>query len=80
MVLQRLFSDHGPFALHCGLWEHNKSYFKFDGGSTLKALWKKIREWWESFAFTGGPDYILGCKLKALKGKLEEWSRTNLAT
>ena len=39
---------------------------------------ENIREWLESFVFTGKPDYILGYKLKALKGKLKEWSRTSL--
>lgn len=43
-----------------------------------KGLCGKIREWWEPFVFIGKPDYILGCKLKTLKGKLKEWSRTNL--
>jgi len=32
-----------------------------------------IREWWSSFNFTGRPDYILACKLRALKSKLKEW-------
>nr|XP_018623959.2 uncharacterized protein LOC104089093 [Nicotiana tomentosiformis] len=28
----------------------------------------RIRNWWSSFEFSGRPDYILACKLKALKG------------
>jgi len=34
-----------------------------------------IREWWSSFNFTGRPDYILACKLRALKSKLKEWRK-----
>ncbi|XP_070017179.1 uncharacterized protein [Nicotiana sylvestris] len=37
----------------------------------------RIRDWWTSFEFSGRPDYILACKLKALKGKLKEWSRSS---
>lgn len=38
----------------------------------------RIKGWWESFEFTGKPDHILACKLKALKGKLKKWCRTNM--
>lgn len=36
----------------------------------------RIRSWWTSFDFAGKPDYLLACKLKALKGKLREWSKS----
>lgn len=36
---------------------------------------EQVKKWWDSFVFTGRPDYILCCKLKALKGKLKEWSK-----
>nr|XP_016450704.1 PREDICTED: uncharacterized protein LOC107775483 [Nicotiana tabacum] len=36
----------------------------------------RIKTWWESFSCTGRPDYILAFKLKALKEKLKEWSKT----
>jgi len=36
---------------------------------------ERIKDWWNAFEFYGKPDYILACKLKALKGKLKEWSR-----
>ncbi|WMV34091.1 hypothetical protein MTR67_027476 [Solanum verrucosum] len=35
----------------------------------------KVRDWWESFNYTGRPDYVLMAKLKALKGKLKEWRK-----
>ena len=35
----------------------------------------RIKVWWNDFEFYGKPDYILACKLKALKEKLKEWSR-----
>ncbi|KAG5615865.1 hypothetical protein H5410_015689, partial [Solanum commersonii] len=41
---------------------------QLDGGHHI------VREWWSSFEFTRRPDFILASKLKALKGKLKEWS------
>ena len=29
-ILQRIASDHCPISLNCGVWEYNKSYFKFE--------------------------------------------------
>ncbi|XP_070040904.1 uncharacterized protein [Nicotiana tomentosiformis] len=60
-IQQRLISDHTHVALRCGAWEQDKSYFRFEN-------------WWLNSE--GRPDYILACKLKALKGKLKEWSRS----
>lgn len=78
-LLHRLVSDHNPVALQCGEWEQNKSYFKFDNWwLNTDGFVDRIKGWWESFEFTGNPDHILACKLKALKGKLKEWSRTNM--
>lgn len=37
----------------------------------------KELSWWESFQFHGKPVFVLVAKLKALKGKLKEWSKTN---
>nr|XP_009804761.1 PREDICTED: uncharacterized protein LOC104249929 [Nicotiana sylvestris] len=77
-LLQRLESDHVPVSLQCGSWEQTKSYFKFDNWwLSTEGFVDMIREWWSSFEFSGKPDYILACKLKALKGKLKEWSRSS---
>ncbi|WMV40391.1 hypothetical protein MTR67_033776 [Solanum verrucosum] len=35
-----------------------------------------VKIWWDSSIFRGKPDFILASKLKYLKGKLKEWSRT----
>ncbi|XP_070016488.1 uncharacterized protein LOC142182619 [Nicotiana tabacum] len=75
-IQQRLISDHSPVALYCGAWEQAKSYFKFENWwLNVEGFDDRIRDWWTSFEFSGRPDYILACKLKALKGKLKEWSR-----
>nr|XP_016487802.1 PREDICTED: uncharacterized protein LOC107807866 [Nicotiana tabacum] len=72
-----LISDHSPVALYCGAWEQAKSYFKFENWwLNVEGFDDRIREWWGSFEFSGRPDYILACKLKALKGKLKGWSRS----
>ncbi|XP_049394920.1 uncharacterized protein LOC125859265 [Solanum stenotomum] len=69
-------SDHVPIALFCGPWEHSKSYFKFENWwLNTEGFSEKISNWWNSFSFYGRPDYILACKMKALKEKLKEWSK-----
>lgn len=40
-----------------------------------KGFSEKINNWWNSFYFHGRPDYILACKMKALKENLKEWSK-----
>nr|XP_033509991.1 uncharacterized protein LOC117274746 isoform X3 [Nicotiana tomentosiformis] len=75
--LQRLTSDHIPVALQGGTWNRNKNYVKFENWWLGTAGFKdKVKEWWSSFNFSGKPDFILSCKLKALKSKLKEWSRS----
>lgn len=37
-----------------------------------------IQKWWFEFAVQGFPDFQLVNKLKLLRNKLKEWSRTNL--
>ncbi|WMV46111.1 hypothetical protein MTR67_039496 [Solanum verrucosum] len=74
--LQRLGSDHIPIALITGCWERNKSYFKFENWwLQSEGFVDRVREWWSSFRYTGRPDYVLACKLKALKLKLKEWKQ-----
>ncbi|XP_070007559.1 uncharacterized protein [Nicotiana sylvestris] len=71
-IQQMLISDHSPVALEGGAWEQAKSYFKFENWwLNVEGFEDRIREWWGSFEFSGRPDYILACKLKALKGKLK---------
>ncbi|KAG5575491.1 hypothetical protein H5410_055625 [Solanum commersonii] len=36
----------------------------------------RVKTWWESFRFHGKPDFVLVAKLRALKAKLKEWSKT----
>nr|XP_009608246.1 uncharacterized protein LOC104102270 [Nicotiana tomentosiformis] len=73
-----LEGDHVPGSLQCGYWEYTKSYFKFDNWwLNTKGFIDRIKEWWTSFEFSGRPNFILACKMKSLKGKLKEWSRSS---
>jgi len=75
--LQRLASDHIPLALQGGSWIKKKNYFKFENWWLGTAGFNdRIKEGWNSFSFKGRPDFVLSCKLKALKHKLKDWSRS----
>ncbi|WMV41830.1 hypothetical protein MTR67_035215 [Solanum verrucosum] len=75
--LQRLASDHIPLALQGGSWIKKKNYFKFENWWLGTAGFNdRIKEGWNSFSFKGWPDFVLSCKLKALKHKLKDWSRS----
>ncbi|WMV54051.1 hypothetical protein MTR67_047436 [Solanum verrucosum] len=64
--------------LSCGDEGWRKSYFKFETWwLKVEGFKEKVREWWESFNVNGRPGYILAEKLKMLKAKLKEWSKTN---
>lgn len=77
-ILPKICSDHTPLVLQCGKWEQKKSYFKFENWwLETEGFTDRVRNWWTSFIFEGRPDYILACKLKALKGRLKEWSQSN---
>nr|XP_016436162.1 PREDICTED: uncharacterized protein LOC107762331 [Nicotiana tabacum] len=77
-ILPRVCSDHTPLILQCGNWEQTKSYFKFENWwLETEGFNDRVQNWWTSFEIEGRPYYILACKLKALKGKLKEWSNCN---
>ncbi|WMV13881.1 hypothetical protein MTR67_007266 [Solanum verrucosum] len=76
-TMQRILSDHSPITLQGGSWKKSKSYFKFENWWLgTEGFIDRARTWWNSFDYTGRPDYILASKLKALKHKLKEWSRS----
>ncbi|WMV25761.1 hypothetical protein MTR67_019146 [Solanum verrucosum] len=64
------------------LQDGNYTWFKGDNHDTAsssplcKGFNDRIKEWWNSFSFKGRPDFVLSCKLKALKHKLKDWSRS----
>ncbi|CAN4127918.1 unnamed protein product [Withania somnifera] len=75
--LQRIISDHIPLALQGATWNKNRKYFKFeDWWLDTEGFTDEVNEWWNSFKFEGRPDFILSCKMKALRSKLKEWSRS----
>jgi len=76
-LMPRVTSDHNPLLLECGNWERSQSYFKFENWWLQTENFKeRVKGWWDSEIFVGRPDYILACKMKALKVKLKEWSKT----
>lgn len=75
--MPRVTSDHNLLLLECGNWERSLSYLKFESWWLQTEKFNaRVKGWWNSESYTGRPDYILVCKLKALKVKLKEWSRT----
>ncbi|KAG5619805.1 hypothetical protein H5410_005023 [Solanum commersonii] len=77
IALQRIMSDHSPIAILGGSWKKNKSYFKFENWWLgTEGFIDRVKVWWSSFDYQGRPDYVLASKLKALKHKLKEWSRS----
>ncbi|WMV57474.1 hypothetical protein MTR67_050859 [Solanum verrucosum] len=76
-ILPRVTSDHNPLLLECGNWERSNSFFKFENWwLQTKDFNERVKEWWNSVIYVGRPDYILACKLRLLKDKLKEWSKT----
>ncbi|KAG5576279.1 hypothetical protein H5410_056413 [Solanum commersonii] len=76
-TMQRILSDHSPITLQGGSWKKSKNYFKFENWWLgTEGFIDRVRTWWNSFDYTGRPDYILASKLKALKHKLKEWGRS----
>ena len=73
--MPRLLSDHFPFTLECGQFQHGKRPFHFEN------MWLKaegfvdhVRHWWGSYHFHGSPSHVLANKLKALKADLKKWN------
>lgn len=72
-----MISDHATIVLQCGDWGNSKSYFKFENWwLQTEGFNAKVKEWWDSFNYSDWPDYVLMARLKALKGKLKDWSKT----
>ncbi|WMV14758.1 hypothetical protein MTR67_008143 [Solanum verrucosum] len=64
--------------LQCGEWGTTKSYFKFENWwLTTDGFNERVKTWWESSQFHGKPYFVLVAKLRALKAKLKEWSKTS---
>lgn len=76
-ILPRVTFDHNPLLLECGNWEKQTSYFKFENRWLQTQDFNgRIKGWWNFVTYVGRPNYILACKLKLLKVKLKEWSKT----
>lgn len=76
-ILERVTSDHSPLSLQCSNWEPSKSYFKFENWwLQTEGFKERVKEWRDSLNSVGRPDYILSYKLKSLKAKPRDWSKT----
>ncbi|WMV58070.1 hypothetical protein MTR67_051455 [Solanum verrucosum] len=76
-TIHRIVSDHSPITLQGGSRKKSKSYFKFENWLLgTEGFIDSVRIWWNSIDYIRRPDYILASKLKALKHKLKEWSRS----
>ncbi|WMV41450.1 hypothetical protein MTR67_034835 [Solanum verrucosum] len=61
----------------CGDWGASNSYFKFKNWwLQTEGFKEKIKIWWDSFPNVGNPDFVLVTKLKVLKTKLKDWSKS----
>jgi len=77
-LLPRVLSDHCPILLESGNWEQKRSNFKFENWwLKVEGFTNLIQSWWNEFLVEGCPDYILNIKLRMLKQKLKEWSKSN---
>ncbi|KAG5593808.1 hypothetical protein H5410_035040, partial [Solanum commersonii] len=80
-VVRSLFEDHGQHGSF-GFTNRKGSFtwFKGDNNNAVSRIDRILisKEWDDSFSKIKQPDYILGCKLKALKSKLKKWSNTSL--
>lgn len=77
-LLHKVTSDHNPIMLRSGNWIPMRSYFKFENWwLQTEGFLDRVKEWWSSIVCEGRPDFILAFKLKALKDKLREWSKTS---
>ncbi|WMV13355.1 hypothetical protein MTR67_006740 [Solanum verrucosum] len=77
-LLPRVLFDHCPILLESGNWEQKRSNFKFENWwLKVEGFTNLIQSWWNEFLVEGCPDYILNIKLRMLKQKLKEWSKSN---
>ncbi|KAG5624619.1 hypothetical protein H5410_009837 [Solanum commersonii] len=77
-LLPRVLSDHCPILLESGNWEQKRSNFKFENWwLKVEGFTNLIQSWWNEFLVEGCPDYRLNIKLRMLKQKLKEWSKSN---
>ena len=75
-VLLRVVFDHCPLLVVAGSVNKGRSAFKFEN-MWLKeeGFVERVRQWWNGYCFSGSPSFILGRKLKALKGDLKKWNK-----
>ncbi|XP_026383459.1 uncharacterized protein LOC113278956 [Papaver somniferum] len=75
-TLPKPFSDHHPimFSTHNEGWGPTPCRFEkmWLQDATILDL---MRNWWNSFSFSGTPGYVLAKKMQALKEKLKVWNR-----
>ncbi|KAK4590843.1 hypothetical protein RGQ29_021151 [Quercus rubra] len=76
-VLPRPISDHFPILVEAGRILRGKSPFRFEN-MWLKTMEfsDRVHSWWNQYYFSGTPSFVLAKKLKALKGDIIQWNRS----
>jgi hypothetical protein len=73
--LPRILSDLFLIMLTCGFLQKCQCPFRFENMWLKEAGFSdKVKQWWDSYAFSGSPSFILARKLKALKVDLRKWN------
>ena len=76
-VLPRPISDHFSILVEAGRILRGKSPFRFENMwlKTVEFL-DRVHSWWNQYYFSGTPSFVLAKKLKALKGDIIQWNRS----
>jgi hypothetical protein len=71
----RLCTDHFSILLDCGDAPRGSRSFKFENRwLKAKGFVYKVKQCWDSYLFQRTPNFVLACKLKALKIDLKRWN------
>ncbi|XP_075662980.1 uncharacterized protein LOC142632471 [Castanea sativa] len=76
-VLPRLVSDQFPILVEARVITKGKSPFRFENmWLKMAGFTDRVHSWWSQHSFSGTPSYVLAKKLKALRGDIIQWNRS----
>lgn len=74
-VLGRPMSDHSPINLSCEQQNWGPSPFRFQAMCLHNTnLLELMKDWWESYSFSGSASFILAKKFQTLKENIKAWN------